>query len=327
MPNLKDVARLADVHPTTASSILNAASGNSRFSEETRRRVEEAARQLGYVRNRAARGLRIRRSHTVGLVAGNLQNPFFALLALELEKQLQPLGYELVLTSHGADTADDEHRLAQTLFERAVDALLIWSEVREGRTGPLPDKPDCPRVHLGYAPPGAHAVTINIERGIALAVDHLLKKGHRRIALYSPSYASHAGLPKPRPEILLDVCRQRRIPRPSLYFYDGESWDLPAAVAGAMELVAGSGKTETIIGYNDVCATAWSLAAREHNLPCPVVGFDGTPFFRALPSRFPYVDLRAAAVSEAAVHLLMKLLQGKKPHPRSVSVDPIFVCP
>ncbi|MFA7345439.1 MAG: LacI family DNA-binding transcriptional regulator [Terrimicrobiaceae bacterium] len=326
MPNLKDVARLADVHPTTASSVLNAASGNSRFSEETRRRVENAARRLGYVRNRAAHGLRIQRSHTVGLVAGNLLNPFFALLSLELEKRLQPLGYELVLTSHGADNADDEHWLAQTLFGRAVDALLIWSEVREGRTGQFSNKPDCPRVHLGYAPPGTHAVTINIELGIALAVDHLAGKGHRHIALFSPSYARNSGLPKPRPQILLDVCRRRRLPRPSLHFYEGESWDIPAAVAGAMKIIAASGKTEAVIGYNDVCATAWSLAAREHNLPCQVVGFDGTPFFRALPSRFPYVDLRPAAVSEAAVELVMKLLQNSPPSSRSVSVDPIFVC-
>jgi LacI family transcriptional regulator len=328
VPNLKDVARLAQVHPTTASSVLNSASGNSRFSEQTRRRVEEAARRLGYVRNRAARGLRVRRSHTVGLVAGNLQNPFFALLALELEKRLQPLGYDLVLTSHGADTADDEYRLAQTLFERAVDALLIWSEVREGRTGALPGKPDCPRVHLGYAPPGgAPAVTINIEMGITLAVDHLIAEGHRHIALYSPSYASHAGLPKPRPEILVEVCRRRRLPSPSLYFYEGESWDIPAAVAGAMRLVGASRKSEAVIGYNDVCATAWSLAARELHLPCPIIGFDGTPFFRALPSRFPYVDLRPAAVSEAAVDLLMKLLQKKNARPRPVSVNPVFVCP
>lgn len=327
MPNLKDVARLAEVHPTTASCVLNAASGNSRFSEDTRRRVEEAARRLGYVRNRAARGLRIRRSHTIGLVAGNLQNPFFALLALELEKRLQPLGYELVLTSHGADTADDEYRLAQTLFERAVDALLIWSEVREGRTGTLPVKPGCPCVYLGYAPPGgAPAVTINIEMGIAMAVDHLVANGHRQIALYSPSYARLAGLPKPRPEILREVCDRRRLPRPSLYFYKGESWDIPAAVAGAMDLLVASGKAEAIIGYNDICATAWSLAAREHNVKCSVVGFDGTPFFRALPSRFPYVDLRPAAVSNAAVDLLMKLLQGQKPRPRSLSVDPVFVC-
>ena len=157
MPTLKDVAREANVHPTTASSVLNDASRNSRFSPETRLRVKEAALRLGYVRNRAAGNLRIRKSHTVGLVAGNLQNPFFALLSLELEKRLRLLGYELILTCHGADNADDEHRLEQTLLERAVDGLLIWSEVRGSCSADLSVKPGCPRVFLGYAPPGEAA--------------------------------------------------------------------------------------------------------------------------------------------------------------------------
>jgi len=327
VPNLKDVARFAGVHPTTASSVLNAASGNSRFSEETRHRVETAARQLGYVRNRAARGLRIQRSHSIGLVAGNLLNPFFAFLAQELEKCLQPLGYELVLTSHGADNADDECRLAQTLLERTVDALLIWSEVRNARTGKLPERPNCPLVYLGYAPPGVCAVTINIERGIALAVGHLVKSGCRRLALYSPSYARHAGLPRPRPDIFIDVCRRSGLPRPSLYFYEGESSDMPAAVSGALRILSSESPPDALIGYNDVCAAAWSLAARELCKHCPIVGFDGTPFFRAFPSRYPYVDLRAGTVSKVAVEILQKLLEEKKTRRRSVAVDPEFVCP
>lgn len=133
VPNLKDVAREAHVHATTASSVLNDASGNSRFSQETRRRVEAAALRLGYVRNRAARSLRARRSQAVGLVAGNLQNPFCALLSLELEKRLHLLGYELLLTCHGADNADDEQRLATTLVERGVDGLRMGAECRTHR--------------------------------------------------------------------------------------------------------------------------------------------------------------------------------------------------
>lgn len=321
MTNLKDVAREANVHSTTASSILNDASGNSRFSPETRLRVEEAARRLGYVRNRAARSLRIRKSHTVGLVAGNLQNPFFALLSLELEKCLQPLGYELLLTCHGADNADDEYRLAQTLVERAVDGLLIWSEMRGGHTAKHSTKPGCPRVFLGYGPPGEAAVTVNIEQGLALAVDHLIALGHRHIAFYSPSYARSSGLPKPRPDLLLDVCRQRRIPKPSLCYYDGESWDLQTAVKGAALSLPRIGKETAVIGYNDVCALAWFLATRKKNIP--VIGFDGTPLVQAMS--FPFVNLRPAFVAEKAVELLMKLMNGEPARPRRLSVAPVFV--
>jgi len=325
VPNLKDVAREANVHPTTASSVLNDASGNSRFSAETRLRVEEAARRLGYVRNRAASGLRIRRSHTVGLVAGNLQNPFFALLSLELEKRLHLLGYELLLTCHGADNADDEHRLAKTLVERSVDGLLIWSEMREGRTAKLPAKPGCPKVFLGYGPPRESAVTIDIEDGIALAVDHLIEKGCHRIAFFSPAYARLSGLPKPRPELLLEVCRRRRIPKPLLLYYEGESWDLQAAVKGASKVLPGVDPNTGIIGYNDVCALAWFLTARERRWKAPLIGFDGTPLVRAMTDRMPFVDLRPALIAEKAVELLVNLMEEKPRSARRLSVAPVFV--
>ncbi len=325
VPNLKDVAREADVHPTTASSVLNDASGNSRFSAETRRRVEEAARKLGYVRNRAASGLRIRRSHTVGLVAGNLQNPFFALLSLELEKRLHLLGYELLLTCHGADNADDEHRLARALVERSVDGLLIWSEMREGRTAKLVAKPGCPKVFLGYAPPQESAVTINIKEGITLAVDHLIGEGYHRIAFYSPSYARCSGLPKPRPDLLLEVCRHRRVPKPLLFYYEGESWDLQAAVRGAADILPRVDEGTGMIGYNDVCALAWFLSAREQHRMDPVIGFDGTPLVSAMPGRIPFVDLRPALIAEKAVELLVSLMEKKARRAQRLSVAPVFV--
>lgn len=325
VPNLKDVAREANVHPTTASSVLNDVSGNSRFSPETRLRVEEAARRLGYVRNRAARNLRMRKSRTVGLVAGNLQNPFFALLSLELEKRLHLQGYELLLTCHGADNADDEYRLAQTLVERAVDGLFIWSEMREGRTAKFSGNTACPRVFLGYGPPREYAVTINIEEGIALAIDHLTGLGCTEIAFFSPAYARISGLPKPRPELLLDVCRSRRISKPLLFYYDGESWDLQAAVNGATAILHRIGKNTGIIGYNDVCALACFLTIRETRKNAPVIGFDGTPLVQAMPSRLPFVDLRPAFIAEKAVEQLIHLMTGKSPGPRRISVAPVFV--
>lgn len=325
VPNLKDVAQEANVHPTTASSVLNDASGNSRFSPKTRLRVEAAARRLGYVRNRAASSLRIRRTHTVGLVAGNLQNPFFAMLSLELEKRLHLLGYDLILTCHGADNADDEHRLARTLAERPVDGLLIWSEMRGGRTAQLSIKPGCPRVFLGYGPPGESAVTINIKEGIALAVDHLVALGHRQIAFYAPSYARSSGLPKPRPELLCDVCLSRRIRKPSLFYYEGESWDFQAAVGESANVMRAMKKETAVIGYNDVCALAWFLTAREQNWKAPVIGFDGTPLVKAMPVRLPFVDLRPAFIAEKAVNLLVHLMENKSALPRRVSVAPLLV--
>lgn len=323
MANLKDVAKAAGVHPTTASSVLNDASGNSRFSQETRQRVEEAARRLAYVRNRTGRNLRIRKSNTVGLVAGNIQNPFFAVLSLELEKRLHALGYELLLTCHGADNAKDEQRLAQTLVERGVDGLLIWSELREGLPAKLPPMPACPRVFLGYGPRDEASVTIDIEEGLKIAVAYLASAGFPEIAFFAPAYAKVSGLPKPRPDLLLDVCRQLKLPKPSLWYYEGESWDFQAAVNGVTALLPRLKRHTAVIGYNDVCALAWLLTAGEKT--GPVIGFDGTPLVQSMPSRLPFVNLHPALIAEKAAAILVDLIAGKSPRPRRLSVAPTLI--
>jgi DNA-binding LacI/PurR family transcriptional regulator len=327
MATLRDVARVAGVHPTTASSILNGSSGNSRYSEETRATVNRAAKRLGYAQNRIASSLRTKRTGTVGLVAGNIQNPFFAALSLQLERHLQEQRYELVLTCHGTDSAQDEGDLAQTLLARSVDGLLIWSEHRDGRTPQMPRGSTTPRVWMGYGPKNEATVMIDIKKGIELALGHFRETGCRRLGYYAPTYAQKAGLPKSRPDLLDEACRKFGLPPPVKLFFPDESWNLEAAVQRAFPLIAIARSTgvDAIIGYNDVSAVAWRIAAGERNFSCRVIGFDGSPFIRAWRPRLPYVDLHTDAVARAAILLLDGLIRGEKRLARREVVSPTFV--
>lgn len=329
MATLRDVAREAGVHPTTASSIVNGSVGNSRFSEETRRKVLQAARRLGYAQNLIARSLRTRRTSTVGLVAGNIQNPFFAELSLLLERHLHERGYRLVFTCHGADALLDESELAQMLLARSVDGLLIWSEQREGRTPRLPRASTTPRLWMGHGPRGEAAVTVDIAGGLRLALEHLRGRGCRRIAYYAPSYAEHAGLPKSRPDLLDEVCAAAGAGRPQRLFFAGESWNLDAAVRCALPLVDAvrSSAVDAVLGYNDVSAIGWQIAARERGFAAPVVGFDGSPLIRAWRPALAFVDLHIEALARAAAQALTALIQGHRPAEERMVVHPALVVP
>lgn len=325
MATLKDVALLANVHPTTASSVLSQTSGNSRFSAETKRRVEEAARKLGYVRNLTARNLRVRKSMAVGIVAGNLKNPFFAELATHVEELLKQKGYQLLLTCQGAESSGEEIvRLVKTLAERGVDGLLVWSELWGGRRVEFPETQEIPTVFLGYGPPKSPAVSLDIAGGLERAVNYHVARGCEQLVFFAPVMSRNAGFPKPRSEIIVEVCRKLGKPVPKIIFHEGESWNLAAAFHGAREAVSQVPRDAGIIGYNDVCAAGWFLAAREKELRPRLVGFDGTSLIRSLAIDLPYVDLRSEVIGQQAVDLLMKLIAGGSPEQTRLSVEPVF---
>src|SRR4051794_5320502 len=102
---LRDVARMAHVHPGTASRALNEQT-RSLVNAETAQRVLDAADALGYHPNPIARGLKTNRSYTVGVLIPDIQNPLFPPIIRGIEERLEQAGYTLVI----ANTENDVER-------------------------------------------------------------------------------------------------------------------------------------------------------------------------------------------------------------------------
>jgi hypothetical protein len=109
---LRDVAAAARVHPATASRALNPET-RILVSEETARRVTDAAARLGYRPNPVARSLRTRRSHTIGVLIPDLNNPLFPPIVRGLEDKLAAAGYVALIGNTDADANRE-----RTLFEQ-----------------------------------------------------------------------------------------------------------------------------------------------------------------------------------------------------------------
>ena len=121
MATVADVAKRAGVSVSTAARVL---SGTGYASEETRRLVLDAARELGYVPNQIARSLRTRQTRTVGLLVGDVENSFYSVIAKHVEAVAKDAGYHVVLCNSDDDPKVEREYL-KLLEGMRVDALIV----------------------------------------------------------------------------------------------------------------------------------------------------------------------------------------------------------
>jgi LacI family transcriptional regulator len=121
MTTIRGIARLAGVSAAAVSMALN---GKDGISETTRQRILECARELNYVPSGSAQALKTRRSHTLGLVVGNLSNPYFTDIITAAEATARESGYNIFICDAGMDTGN-AIRALRALRSRGVDGILF----------------------------------------------------------------------------------------------------------------------------------------------------------------------------------------------------------
>jgi LacI family transcriptional regulator len=182
-PTLTQVAALAGVSLKTASRALNS---EPNVAPATGRRVRDAADLLGYRLNGIARELRRgATSALVGLISGDLTNPFYSAVASGIERELRQHGLQLV-TANNDEDAELERALVDAFLERRVRALLVVPTADRHDYLAIEGNRGVPFVFLDRPPEGlsgADTVLIDNAGGARQAAEHLLAGGHRRIAL------------------------------------------------------------------------------------------------------------------------------------------------
>src|SRR5260221_6730224 len=179
---LRDVAVGAGVHRATAARALNPETGIL-VSEDTARGVLDAAAALGYRPTPVARSLRTRRSHTVGVLIPDLNNPLFPPIVRGLEDRLAPARYAALIGN--TDSDDERERMVfEQMRARHVDRLLLATARLRHPLLADAARSEMPvvlinRLAQDYSFP---SVTVDNERGVRMAVSNLSALGHRRIA-------------------------------------------------------------------------------------------------------------------------------------------------
>jgi DNA-binding LacI/PurR family transcriptional regulator len=318
--NIRDVARAAEVSITTVSHVLNQ---KGRVSEETRRRVLEAAGELGYSANVHARGLVTGRAQTLAVQISGFgretfvpDSGYFTALLNGAYAQALELGYVLVLTP-SAQEAD--------LRRMPADGALVVDPVGDEALIELMREADLPVVTTGRVPgdDGAADGWVDNDHPAAARVvlDHLRERGYSRPALLTTarplSYSLDGQL------AYREWCEQHDV-EPQVALIESEL-SVDAGAAATTDLLRSSTPPDAIYTTNDATALGALRAAHAAGLDVPgdvgIVGEMDTDALRLADPPLSAVDVRPREVGSEAACLLIDLVEGTDSRPRTVVVD------
>ena len=324
---LRDVARLAGVHPGTVSRALNAET-RALVNEETAQRVVQAAQQLGYRPNPIARGLKTNRSYTIGVLIPDLTNPLFPPIARGIEDRLDDDGYTPLIASTDNDperervdfeamrarqvdgfitaTARADHALLDDITAAGLPIVLVNRRLIDG---------------------GLPAASVDDHEGMRLAVDHVVELGHTRIAHIAGSQRLSTGYY--RHQGFVDTMRAHGLEPDRNLVVFSEAFTEPEGARLCRELLDGETRPTAILAANDLLALGCYDVLAERGLSCPgdvsVVGFNDMRFADRFAPPLTTVRLPHYEIGAASAGLLLERLQNPAAPVRQVLLAPTLV--
>jgi LacI family transcriptional regulator len=323
---LRDVARVAGVHPATVSRALNEET-RALVNEQTAQRVLKAAAKLGYQPNPIARGLKTNRSYTIGVLVPDLTNPLFPPILRGIEDRLAADGYTALI----ANTDNDEERELldmQTMRARQVDGIIAATARRDHRLHDalLEAGIELVLVNRRQRELPASSATADDRMGMRLSVEHLLSLGHTRIAHLAGPLDYSTGLD--RYDSFHETMRAAGIePDPELVLV-AEAFTEAEGSRLCAQLVAEGRDFTAVAAANDLIALGCLDVFAEHGVRCPddvsVVGFNDMPFAARFQPPLTTIRIPHYEIGKAAAQLMLERLQDGD-STREVRLEPHLV--
>jgi LacI family transcriptional regulator len=323
--SLRDVASATGVSFQTVGKVLN---GKGTVAPETRERILEAARELGYVPNALARSLVTRKTLTLGIVVSDLGDTQLARFVVGAEREARRRGHGVLIGSIDQEGTDAE-RYLRMLLERRVDGILTAAPQmeRDERVGTLL-RSSVPAVSIHRISGGGVSLVGSDQIQTAvLATRHLLDLGHRRVATVTGSESRQVTSRR------LDGYRRALeaagvAPDPALV--ENGHWEADGAYEATLRLLDRAPCITAVYAQNDVMALGVLSALHEKGLEvptdCSVVGCDDIPMAaRTIPPlttvRIPFYE-----TGKTAVRLLLDIIAGREREKRRVLL-PVHLVP
>jgi len=309
---IKDIAQALGISPSTVSRALN---DHPQIKDETKKAVQEMARQLNYSVNQAASGLRTNKTYSLGVVVPQITNYFFSQVLGGMQKVASENDYQLLICQTN-EKEDEEFRSIQSLLAGRVEGLLMSISQGTQNFDRLADLLRNTPVVL-FDRTSEKIPTIHVEaedyRGAYLATRHLLGRGIQKVA--------HLGGPRK-----LAVSQNRlRGYRDALeekgISYDASlvaycEFDVDKVPQAIEKILKHHPDTKGIFAVNDEIAVQAILTLKSHGAKIPedmaIVGFGDYPIARIVEPQLTTISHYPAKIGERAAHHLLKLINHRE---------------
>ncbi|WP_209427746.1 LacI family DNA-binding transcriptional regulator [Pararhodobacter sp. SW119] len=304
---IQDIARIAKVSTATVSRAL---STPGQVTESTRERVMQAVQQTGYQVNPTARNLRRRRTGSILALVPNLANPFFSQILSGLAAVVAAEGYGLLIADTQTDP-DPATRVSFYLDNRVADGLVLFdgrlADKRLARRSRVPIILACE-----WGDPLFPSVRVNNVEGAALAIRHLIERGHRSIG----------HITGPRGNVLTDTrlagtrsaLRAAGLELPTDWVFHGD-FSLDSGAAAARRWMDQADRPTAVFSASDemACGFIGALQHAGHTLPAEVsvIGFDDIEVSGHLTPALTTISQPRRRIGERAAAKLTQMIAAE----------------
>ena len=317
---MRDVAQRAQVSIRTVSRVVN---HQGEITETTRQRVLATIEELSYRPSKVARALVTQRTDSIGLIVGDIANPFFSEVARAVQGAARTAGYNVFFCS-SAGSWEEELRALDSLADHGVDGIIISPSpgLTSERIRPFADR-YCPIVTVAHAI--AHSrissIVVATRTGARHAVEYLIGKGHTCIGMLA------GPAPSPLLQSRVQGYRDALLSQGIVFRSELVLSGTPTFERGhilARDLLIRCRDITAIFAYNDLLALGAMRACRElgRRIPdeCAIIGFDDIPPANWISPALTTVRVDKHALGAQAMARLLEMLDEPE-----VQYAPVFI--
>lgn len=311
MTNIRAVAKKAGVSVATVSRAMQKPDV---VSDKTRKKVEEAAQEVGYKPNMMAQVFRSKKTFSILVLVPDMSNPFFARVISGIQKAARARGYNVVL-GNTLDNQKTERDLAQLLLTSQTDGIIQLSArypldpAEKSTNQSLPIVNCCECVDDNSMP----TIRLDNKEAAKAIVNYLIGLGHRRIGvIVGPE---HSPLTRERMAGYREALETQGIPFDNTLVAEGD-YSLEAGEKGVRLLLANDNAPTAFFCFNDEMAFGAMRGIKMAGLSVPadvsVAGFDDLPFSKYMEPALTSVRQPSEEFGPVAVSQLFKLIDGQE---------------
>ncbi len=307
---VKDIAARAGVSHTTVSRALR---NSPLISEETIKRIQWLANEMGYSPSAAARALKTHRSRVLGVVLSSVEDPFFSEILQGIEEAVQDSGYSLFIASANRDPAR-ERKIVQTMVEHRADGVIICSTSFSSEQSSQLLQYGVPLVVVNNqaAEDFRYSIYHDDIDGSRQITQHLIGLGHRRIAYVGNSVSGRTTLDR------LTGFRQEMesagLTVPGEVIYETAGGGPENGMEALTHFLNLQNRPTAFVCYNDMIAFGVLKGLQQAGIQVPkdvsVAGFDNIIFSAYTNPPLTTFDQPKRFIGTEAARLLLDLLNS-----------------